>query len=423
MSDISPVGDVELFVVSGEDGSWSLPIYATPYVAGNPELELYLVTPALPLMKNPSDALLSVLLPAMYSKREGVMEFWFLRSALRAVAKKAEGVTPKFYMKWGNERDIGRTTEASVEFHEQEEIDDEQMKFLRFIVNQTALLNMAQARIFWKAFTQCGAEWLGRFKKPLICGDLFTVTPLPYRRNWKERVYEMMSERVYDRVPRIFIHAMKKSRPERDRFVRDEMAGEFFNTTLMDVDYARHYVHWNLEFTVGAKYKKFASDVEAEVLHSRGRPQYARKIIREIQARLPAILDALSAWIKEIGRPCGGVEQKRLDRGPCIIPLKKPGQILPLAPRHPIVPVVVDGEPQITGPSFGAKLEATVKVGLREMYALQLTEGDVRNAGKGNGAPNHEGVAAASGVSLLCPIKKPDPGVEVLDGDGHEQRD
>lgn len=392
MPEIIPVGDTELFVVSDAGSVWSIPIHATPYEYGDPKQELYLVTPALSLLKGPMDALTSVLQGACYSKQENKPAFWFLRSVLPTVAKKAQGITPKFYFKWDNQRDVGRLTEATVEFHEREDVTPDQEKFLRYLVNQTALLDITQARILWRALSQCGFVWLAKEKKPIDFG-LFKVTPLPYRRNWKERVYEMMREQIQNRgEPKGFVHAMKQSRPERDRWAEERMPTTFNDTTLMDVDYARHYCHWNLELEESTVYKRLAGDAEAAELRARGKPRYADKILRQIQARLPAIMDALTLWCKEISRPCGAVEQKRMDSGPYIVPLKKPGKLLPLCPKHPSIPVVVSDQPMLSGPTALQRVEEKVKIGMREMHALQLTNGDVRNGGQGNGAPDHEGV-------------------------------
>lgn len=409
MEELTPCGDVELFYVERDD--WSLPIYATPYRVG--DRDLFLVTPALALLHRPMEALLSVLEPAWLARDKDLPRFWFLRSVLPEVAKKAPGVTPRYYFKWNNVWDTGRFARVVAEFHEQQEVTETQEDFLRYIVNHTSLLTLPQVKIMWRALSQCGARWLAVEKKPIDFG-LFTVTPLPYRRNWKERIYQMMSQRVKGRAPRVFLEKMRK-KDERDEYAKEHLESVLCDTTLMAVDQARHYCRWHLELKESDGFGKYVAETEADIRKKRGAVSYARKTLRSIQERRVAILDALSTWVKEINRPCGAVDEQRNDGSQAIVPLKKPGRLVVRPPRHPDVPVVLDDGPMLFGPVV-ERVDKTLAVGLRSVSDLLPKKGNLRFGGPGDGTPVQQGVDSAGGVPVPDVGEDANANGAVLDG-------
>lgn len=414
MAKPEPDGDVELWVVTDQEKDWSIPVYAEPYTFE--KTELYLVFPAIGgLLKRPTDALFDVLDPVCHSNEkdaagETTGRFWFHRKTLATVAKKAPGVTPKYYFKWDGKREMGTHTKIIAEFKDDEDINPSQEKFLRYICSRVAVLDITQARLLWKAMMQFGSEWLAMWHKPIDFG-MFRVIPVPYRKNWKERIYEMATQGKHGTkyIPRTMLRKLKSTKKERDEWVEQNLMPAFYDTSLMEVDPNQYFVAWNLELVESPEFRKYAKNIDTEKRKANRAGRYTQEIIRDITKRLPTIVDALADWCAKVSRPCGARSEQYGSGNPHIVPNRNPDQVLAAIPRPSLIPCVVDAA-QLTGPV----METPIK-DVRKVYDLLLTNGDVRDGGQGDTTPDNGGMAAPKWVSLHSESESKVEECEVLD--------
>lgn len=420
--DLIPSSDRELWYITSVDDSWSLPVYADPFTIKGQEF--YLVQPALALIKRQLTALLDVI-ERHHSgmSDDGSYKMWFLKSVWESIAKKAPGITPKYYYKWDNKTDVGRKTAHVAQFSPATDgVTAEQEKFIDFIVSKYALLDKQQVKHFFRAFVYFGVEWLGYYHKPINFG-LFRIEPIPYRANWKEAIYsteaDLVKKRVGHDVPRTWLARMRDNEIKRKDWVDEHRPLMMMDAKLLDVDWVEHFCHWHLELIEDEQWTAKITEYESEARKLKGPGTYAAHIVRCIQKTETAILRALSAWVKKISKPCGSLEPCRGASGQCIVPFKGFNHLLKIGPKHSLLPVVVDDDKMLVEANATPPVEAPVEV-VRKVPNLLAETGNMRESGEALGEPDHGGMGV-NGVQLPYGSEGADAGSTVLDGGSNER--
>jgi hypothetical protein len=375
--EITLSGDRELWLVSGDD--WCIPVFVDPYEsAGEPRRKLFLVSPAIALLKDQFDALLGAVKLSILSQAH-VSAWWFDQDVFRSCAKKAPGITPKFYYRW-NGRLVQPTPSIPQQADVSEDLTPEAEKFLRFIANSTAMFSMTQLRLFWRAFYQYGLEWLINQQMPIDLGWCL-IQPLPFRHNWKEI---MLAKHPKDSV--FFTKGVEECR---EGIRVSGFEEDLYDTELVALDGKNHFVYWKLELIQQKPWTKAVEAAEKIRRDAKGPAPYARYYIRQIKNRLPAIVDAYRAFIKEVSRPCGDVVEDRASGAQRVVPYIPRGMVTAKAhsPRHTVI--MVSTEEKLRGPTIRQSLaESTEEVW--SMPNLLLPAPDVRNSGKDVGESSNE---------------------------------
>lgn len=375
--EITPSGDRELWLVSGED--WTIPVFVDPYEsAGEPRRKLFLVSPAIVVLKPQLEALLGVIKLTALSEGHS-NAWWFDQESFRPLATKAPGITPKFYYKWN-----GKIVEPNPTIPQQADISDdltpEAEKFLRFIAHSTAMFSMTQLRLFWRAVYQYGLEYLINEQKPIDWG-FCRIQPLPFRHNWKE---VMLAKHPKD-TP-LFVGDEKECR-EAIRISGFE--ADLYSTELVALDARHHFVYWKLELIQQKPWTQAVKAAEMIRRDAKGPAPYARYYIRQIKTRLPAIVDAYRAFIKEVSRPCGNVVEDGSSGAQRVVPYIPRGQVTAAAAAIGPTAIVVHTQERLTGPDTRRKV-AEATAGVWKVPHLLLGPPDVRDAGEDVGESGHK---------------------------------
>lgn len=375
--------DRELYVVGG--GDWRFPIFADPYTMG--AVELMLVQPAVGAEKEQLKALIEYLEPHSAGlATDGTNRMWIEKSVLLTVANKAPGITPEYYLHFPSmENEHAKLSELKPD---RKSLPDSQLTFVDFLVLKCRLLDRVQATLFMQAIRQFGKEWLAYNQREIDFG-IFTVIPLPFRSNWKETLYSIeqaKANKTYlckDPVPKRWITMMRKRRDERNEWFAQEREDALYNTKLMDMHRTQGSVRWHLNIIEGKDYRDYVAQCEVSERGRRGPLKYTNALVRKIQERRGSILDLLSDWLAQIAHPCGAVEQQRNGSGQIIVTFKQPARSGRASYRKvPILPVVVDDHPEITGPTpLQRQVAGQTPNSLRQVLHLQPDEGDVRYGG------------------------------------------
>ena len=416
--------DRELWVVEVED--WALPVFADHYTFKG--VDLLLVQPAVLLAKQQENVLSNVLkVVATGTMADGSNRVWIEKSTLAGIAHKASGITPEFYVRWpGRKLPKANLDEPTID--PKSLITHSQEAFVNYMVKKCPLLDRVQAHLFLQAFRQSGLEYSGFHKKTIDFG-WFKIVPLPYRVNWKETLYAIEEAYLNETcgrpgkriVPRRWISMLKKHRGTREEWFLQQRADCFLDAKLLDVNSDYEIVRWHLNLVESDEWRNYVLRVEQSSIKRRGAAGYAAHVIREISARFSTTLDTLSAWAAQVGSPCGAVVSKRRDGEQRIVPYQKPTRCVPESPAPPVIPVVVDDSPKLTGPEpLQTVAEATPR-GLRTVLYLQPNDGDVRKIRGNLDKPEHES-GGTEGVPLHDGSESPATGESVL-AEGSDGRD
>lgn len=367
--EINPSGDRELWLVSQDD--WTIPVFADPYEsAGETKRCLFLVSPAIAILKPQYEALLSVI--KIHTLSEAHSNAWWMdQSIFRSVACKAQGITPKYYYQWK-----GKIVEPNPSIPQQADVTDEitgdAEKFLKFIHHSTAIFSMIQLRLFWRAFYQYGLEWLINKQEPIDLG-FCRIQPLPFRHNWKE---VMLSK--YPKDSPLF------NKPDPDCYEGIRVSGfelDLYSTDLVALDPRHHFVYWKLELVQQKPWHEATKAAEKIRRDAKGPVAYARYYIRQVKARLPAIVGAYRTFIKEVSRPCGDVVEDGTTGAQRIAPYYPKGKVIAAPPAIGATSVMVFTQEKLTGPSTREEVAKAVQ-GVWKMPNLLLGPQDMRDAGE-----------------------------------------
>lgn len=369
-------GDRELWKIEKDD--WCIPVFCDPYESETePKRKLFLVSPAICVLKPQLEAFLSVV--KLNSLGEGHSNaYWMERDVLRSVATKAAGITPRYYYRWA-----GRIVEPHPTIPQQADVSDEitpdAEKFLRFIGHSTAMFSMTQLRLFWRAVYQYGLEWLINEQKPIDWG-FYRIEPLPFRHNWKE---VMLAKHPKD-TP-FFV---KDERECREAIRISGFEADLYSTELVALDARHHFVYWKLELIQQKPWTEAVKAAEMIRRDTKGPAPYARYYIRQIKSRCSTAVDAYRAFIKEVSRPCGNVVEDGSSGAQRVVPYIPRGQVTAAAAAIGPTAIVVHTQERLTGPDTRRKV-AEATAGVWKVPHLLLGPPDVRDAGEDVGESGH----------------------------------
>lgn len=364
-------GDIELWVVSHDD--WSLPVSAIPVTMNGKDY--FACSDIIGFNAAQFDAVHAKLSPAA-AGTDGTFTF-IPRLAMPAVASKAPGISPRYYIRWNGQSSVKPKLEFGMDEQlETPEPTDSTREFIDHIAWKARAMSREDILFLWTLITQEMPAWLTEKRKPISFG-YFTIWALPYRANWKQILLA--------KFPGI---AAAMRMPKRERYSKLSMSD--FEQHLQHTDLISYYtnsktVGWSVECTPTKYWADFIQDAESKKRKRLGATNYGKAWSRLVWSLRNTIIDVFASFTAQTTIPCA--EPIRCDRyggyslGPCI-PANK---IAPVGldavdtysvNRDASRTVVCRGTPKSLAPM--AETNACVPA----LHPIQFAEEDVRDGGR-----------------------------------------
>ena len=180
----SQTSDLELWVVHDMDGA--LPAYVRPGLTPRDGKPAWLIFPAMSLKSDQLRWWDTRMESITRAKWDGQ---WLARpEAARRCMRKALGVTPAYYVQWGQSL-LKEVKGVVVNGHdadpggELEDMSSSADAFVRYTANYAGIGNLSNARYLWLQFCRCAVNWMMIEGKPL---DMMfaRLHAFPLRANW-----------------------------------------------------------------------------------------------------------------------------------------------------------------------------------------------------------------------------------------------
>lgn len=398
---MTPTSDRQLWLVESPDHC--LPVFADPFQFGNPALDYLLIQPALAYNRKQLETLEEFVGPHSCGKADDSSNrWWVLETIWKGVAKKAPGITPRFYLKWGDVEPLPPVEHGANPPAIDDGLNREEEKFARFITSKSAVLDHTQVKLTIGAIAKYGPEWL-LDQRPIDLG-FAVLYPLPLRANWKEALLAL--------YPRLMPTMFRRPTEERDKWLEEHFIPELYDSKLCAINQEALWLYWRPECVPTRYWWEAVKKSENEKRKVLGPASYAKRYVRAIKKLVPTIVDKIFwPWLREIARPCAALDEQRRGGEQALVPWREGKQIVARAPKISLPPIVVSGEQLLTGPTTAPTMETSLSAGLREMPDILPQEPDVREAGEADGAPADRGNDTERVPVQLC-----------AEGDGSEQR-
>ncbi len=341
--DLVSVGDRELWVLDGDDHSWSLPICLDWKVDKTTNEEYAFLYCALSPYPNQSLALRARLNP--FSMLDATDRWLMPKSSVIRLLRKAPGITPRYYYKWPDphyqpipvaapmriDRDLGAQA-GSWDFEQ----------FLKY-VSQRWSIPLSMLRAVWKAVCQEAPVWMMESRRPLDLG-FCKVVALPFRANWKEIVRAKFSTYKLAGLFRLPNYQQRQAMEDAQlpqalcspHNIGMYRAGGNSATTRR--------LHYTLEAIPTGRWENAVNIVEGKRV-SCGGTSYVANFEQTVERQYDLILASLSNYVRKISAPFARVFESRQTGNLKFVPTKRPEELRGVDPRHIPVDIVAPDSP------------------------------------------------------------------------------
>lgn len=284
-------GDRQLWVV--ESKVWALPVFCDPFKEDCDDEDpdrYWLLQPAVSFTDRQYAAYSKTVAQHACMMDQGRHDYFVRHNDLHAFARKAEGITPSRYVKWGgrNSGNLKIRTKASHDIRDP-------IKWLLKMWGRTQITDSYQQLAFiWEAIK-------GEIAAALLAGQEVDIGPAiiipsPYRKNWVHLAAEALPKDCKD------LSKGPKSEPT------NELRELLRNSLLAEVN-KDGSVAFNLEIIPKRQYLENSSKMESDSLNIFGKPAYARRWAQAVDVQEWRLLDILRHYVVKALKPSGGIRK------------------------------------------------------------------------------------------------------------------
>lgn len=331
----------ELWLISQDD--WVLPVSAIPVTSG--DKKLYAVADVIGFDRHQWEAVHAILTPASVGI-DGI--FWIIpRIGLSAVATKAQGIHPKWYVKWQGRSPV----KPKLEFGLEQQIETPEptaatREFIDHIALKARALSREDVLFVWECIVSEIPKWLTEKRKPISFG-YFSIWALPYRTNWKQVLLA--------KYPNV-ASTMRMSKEKRNaRLSLTTFERDIQHTDLVEFHADTKTIGWTIEAVPTKHWDEWIQDAESKRRKHLGPTNYAKVWSRLIWKLQNIIYDLFGSFVAKTVLPCAEPVKRGGSGGLSFGPCTPMGAIKPVS-RDLVEtrcvyydnsrPVVASGEPQ-----------------------------------------------------------------------------
>lgn len=327
MRTTTPTDDKQLWrifdSVDGRECSW--PLYVTPSVeSGN--AACVLVELALPVETEAQWKFVNERLAPLAFDSNG--PHWLIRSsAFEKNAVKCRGITPAYYMKWGDES--GNHLEKSGSDKKEKaptipyNMDDD---FVRYCCAEAGITEVPSARLLFHIFCQGALKWMLEKHKPVKLG-FCTLYALPYRKN--------VMGILHARYPEI-LTVFRGKKELRDGIL--EAIGftpMLHDTTLAGMQTTTTF-GWSIHCVEERPFETTAEKMEAEILAGADKPvKYVMRWSGLVKKFYENTMEVFSTWLEKASVANGAVDQTLPKSDWCLRGQVRRGSVRPSRAKVP----------------------------------------------------------------------------------------
>lgn len=281
-------GDRELWVV--EDEGWSLPVYVDTVKDTN-DRRFAFVTRACNYKASWFEAMNNKLSPLSIDT-EGQ---WIIPlKDFKKLAKKANGVTPSFYIVWNHQRMFPQN---AVKYRAQDVRPEREdtMSFIQFMAEENDIFSEEQLALMFTLFKSCFIKWVLFKRKVLDLGPV-KLMALPFRANWKQMIDAWISPTIF-KLP---------NKQKQEALVECGFDNMLTNLRLLAMDVRT--IQWGIECVTTDEWYKNHQYYEHARLTG-GNDRYFDHVHDSMCLVRPQAIEAYQAWVKEKAAKTGYLAQ------------------------------------------------------------------------------------------------------------------
>jgi hypothetical protein len=320
MRPITPLDDKQLWrIIDHKEGcDYSWPLYATP--AKDSSGDCYFIELAHPAESEAQWQFVSKILGDRAFDSDGPR--WLMRRGpFEQLALKCNGVTPKYYLKWGEP-----LSENKPRISDPPKLPDisKEDGFLKFACAEAGLTNLPQVKLAFKLLNAFALRWMLEKQKPLDLG-FCKIHALPYRANWQSILHA--------KNPNILPVFRKKKRALNDILEAMGFFEQLHDAELIEMH--EQTFGWSLAITESKTFTNTADAIERGTYDGATPKRYLMRWSSLVQKHYANILEVFGHWLEKTAHPVGHVELPREKALWRLVPKKSRGRVYPNTPKPP----------------------------------------------------------------------------------------
>ncbi len=388
--------DHELWYCDG--AGWSLPVLCIPFTADGTRCTHWKVKPAFSMLAGPHARLTEVFGPVALSNSG---THWIIpQDCLAQRAKKAPGVTARFYYKWDEKENTDRQLVGTEEVDDRKEREDEFVKFFC----ELAVVDIRIGRMFWHALKRGMQVWLINKQKP-IDFELFEVHPVPYRANWKEI---MISKHPFSHK-----YFYRGKITNQKKLFTTGFLDDLGSSDLMSMREKGKIFRWTLEVLPKKLWLDSMESAELDRMAIKKPAGYAKYYETCLRRRYDDLLAIYGSYVREITHPVGTVCESPTSGRPVVVPQNKSQRVLPNFQRPTEITYQAWNGAHLKD---GARYEYRVERKIEKMLGLPTVQPDIENMRNCNERKLLGGLAGNTGGATGVPVLDADKGTIEVGG-------
>ena len=318
-------GDVELWLL--KDVGIQMPVLVTPGVNPQNGKAMWLVTAAMPMTQAQNDWLIRRM-QDVTSRRSG--HYWIVNADRGVqVFKKAPGITPKYYMKWGG---LAAPSPAKVVVGHDYDVKDadgefsaEVNAFTLYVANRMSYGNLTFLRKMWCDFMRCAANWMIIEGRPLDMRFAY-LRAFPYRKNWEQIIAAKFPG---------FLEYAKMTAEERVARLEASNLKAHLALPEMAAMHSAQIFEWTVNVEVKPEFHEHARKVELIEYDRLNPAAYYERWKRIVSALYSSALSTMASFFLQASWPNGDVDKGLPHDRRSLRWLLRPGRVRPAPPDVP----------------------------------------------------------------------------------------
>lgn len=235
--------------------------------------------------------------------------------------RKAEGITPQFYLRTGGQGQTDDRTQTVNGFEGTDappvapgEIDE---TFLAWVHKESAPATLSEMRVIWAAIVQKMPEWMVLKQKPVDFGWC-RLHAFPFRANWKQILLAK-----FPRIWRWLEKPMDRHKLEISTFAVEARSSDLLAVIRKKKD--RGFIRWSAELQVLPSFYEYSDQIEQDNARHSLESTYLRRVGGLVNRAWPRMVECLRSFVADTITPCGDVVSDR-SGGPVRLVKHWPGE-------------------------------------------------------------------------------------------------